>query len=125
MSQREYKFRQWYGSVSGMRYFTGDTWADAGQGIAKDIGESEVMQFTGLRDMHGREIFDGDIVQTYTPSLTSRNGLSKLNTRVIRWRETAVHVGWNIGRGRTANQGENLKYTEVIGDIYRTPELVP
>lgn len=86
-----------------------------------------LLQFTGLTDRHGKEIYVGDIVnedlakdgkwqsvgvvQFYEGSFGSRNGHD-------RFRIPALFTG-------SATEGMNLNYYEIIGNIYETPELIP
>ncbi|MEW6126742.1 MAG: YopX family protein [Acidobacteriota bacterium] len=75
----------------------------------------ELMQFTGLLDKNGSEIFEGDIVSWGS----SRNMFIKYEDRGMYefWHtetEKAHHWGiWNIH-----------KELEVIGNIYENPELI-
>lgn len=84
-----------------------------------------VMQYTGLKDKNGTEIYRGDIVNT-------PNGIYK-----VEWNQ--LHCSWGLftdsGQsknmladwvnedGSTPNQWEN-KSLEVIGNIYENPELL-
>jgi uncharacterized phage protein (TIGR01671 family) len=86
-------------------YF-GDRWSIIGQ-------TGPIMQFTGLKDKNGKEIYEGDILKDHL-------GGGKL--RAVFWNdETArfeVEKGW-IGLGKTDQTS-----SEIIGNIYENPELI-
>lgn len=118
-TQRELKFRIWDGET--MYYPSSDTvvtffngeglvrWAVyqrmGGARVADSQYESEIMQFTGLHDKNGREIYDRDIVDGY-------DGLRF----DVQWLE--YDAEWNIG-------GYDAKRMDVIGNCFENPELIP
>jgi len=65
----------------------------------------ELMQYTGLKDKNGKEIYEGDIIKH---SYRVRN-------TVIKWDDK--RAGWSMG-------GYNNDTVEVIGNIYENPELL-
>jgi len=66
----------------------------------------EIMQFTGLKDKNGKEIYEGDIIK-------NKYGVK----RVVEWKEGHNAIGFALGRASSDHR-------EVIGNIYETPELL-
>lgn len=73
----------------------------------------QLMQFTGLKDKNGKEIYEGDIVKY--PGLLG--GVVKFNDKYAGWRLhfTSCSYGMNI---------HHKNDYEIIGNIYETSELI-
>ena len=101
---REIKFRFWYKPSKEMSLAVGLEEIRTMNDQAEDKdGNLIPMQFTGLLDKNGVEIYEGDVIQ-------SRNGAKKL-------------VEWNdLFTGYKAIQSSLS--LEVIGNIYEDPELL-
>lgn len=108
---REIKFRAWDGEhmISPDcidRY--GVAWWETNSTSACS---NRVMQYIGLKDKNGKEIYEGDIVD-----LMTRSG--KLFNGVVRW----SGIGFNVDPiGYFPEYEDEL---EVIGNIYKNPELL-
>ncbi len=90
-------------------------------------GHCNLMQYTGLRDKNGVEIYEGDILQYVSPEPQEEDVPDRY---VVEW----VGFGWEatwqhahkpsyVSDGRMSLQGcdEDM---EVIGNIYENPELL-
>ena len=77
-----------------------------------------LMQFTGLKDKNGKEIFEGDIV---------RRPLFKTKHQIL-WVKVLTPFGLafetDTGRATNAVHITNLNKVEIIGNIYENPELL-
>ena len=90
------------------------------------------MQFTGLLDKSGKEIYEGDIIQSVceTVNLMSNKptGRFKTETYEVRWQEEKGKWGRWTGEKFELLSGLNksylLKWYTVIGNIYENPELL-
>lgn len=114
MGTREIKFRAW--DLKHKNYLSAESW----MGNYDDLYFGEInaifgghkdlvwMQFTGLTDIKGVEIYDGDIIRCYDTA-----------GEIVYDHEVKIP---RIYQEIWGNQ-EDAK-CEVIGDIYSTPELL-
>lgn len=122
---REIKFRAWDKAKSHMCFFGPDFDVDDDQftlsfitpaGMVPPIGDHdamkryELMQYTGLKDKSGVEIYEGDIVVGQGRGFDDR-------PLVAAWLSEAEDIGWNLVNDR------DVQY-KVIGNIYENPELL-
>jgi len=115
---REIKFRFWDGKSMTQNYTLEKLMAEAGN-VRFDLGD-EIMQYTGLKDKNGKEIFEGDVLQLakgddgaiYACVVTFNNETGAFACRKIdEDKPYSDHMyGSHIG--------------EVIGNIYENPELI-
>jgi uncharacterized phage protein (TIGR01671 family) len=90
-------------------------------------GEFALMQYTGLKDKNGKEIYEGDVVR-YKYDCDSPWAANAVGT--ISWQSTGFHLscfkgeyglvqGWLVSIPHADG-----KLLEVIGNVYENPELV-
>jgi len=83
-----------------------------------------LMQYTGMKDKNGREIYEGDIVRDF-----GFLGNEEERIGIVVWDDECVPVGFNIKpiKGKWADEmGYWWKWEEleIIGNVYENPELL-
>ena len=110
---REIKFRAWDKSGEYMV----EPFRIQNIGAVLNWKDLELMQYTGLKDRNGKEVYEGDIV-----------GVDEAVCEVI-WGSCCFMIRWpsTPTEEEVVERLSNLLYTfgfEVIGNIYENPELV-
>ncbi len=106
---REIKFRAWDKNGKVMNY--SGMWLDNTDGFLKSVNEVIVMQFTGLKDREGIEIYEGDIFEALHDF--GPGGLhEKIGTVEF---DNEKGYQWNYW---------SLSGLKVIGNIMENPELI-
>ena len=79
--------------------------------------ECELMQFTGLKDLNGKEIYEGDIITSKLYPFQDNY------CHDIYFDEAEFRVRWTMFRLSEVFEHPNHN-VEVIGNIYENPELL-
>lgn len=79
------------------------------------------MQFTGLLDKHGKEIYEGDIVRKFSFK-KPKNDHSDGQPSRVHWQPSSC--GFNLRRPFLQRDGRPSWEYEVIGNIHQNPELL-
>ena len=110
---REIKFRAW---VDGEKMIN-----DVGNNLGYYLGTKdscELMQYTGLKDKNGKEIYEGDIID---------NG-EGMELTIVEYVEDMFHLKStkypNLSKGNYRLATYVGLGCEIIGNIYENPELL-
>lgn len=90
--------------------------------VFSDCTETNLMQYTGVKDKNGVEIYDGDIIH-FPYDWFGDSG----KDFIVRWNESCcAFVREPISGSRMWGHAsrEILSMCEVVGNIYENPELV-
>ncbi len=140
---REIKFRAWdpderkmsniftFGDIhAGGQYFS----PEGCFSLEADYNDTQsiIMQYTGLKDKNGKEIYEGDIVRTDTGGTTYNGKETKKTFRYweIKWDKDGDLIDgsyapeeWMYGY-KFPHPSYEGKSMEIIGNIYENPELL-
>lgn len=112
---REIKFRFWHKEKKVM-----GSWEDAKKNCNRlsilEIDDFITMQFTGLKDKNGKEIYEGDILQGSETS-------PKYDVLMDSGRWSARYKIYK-GNGGVIQLYDREKMFEIIGNIYENKELL-
>lgn len=116
---REIKFRAWDKDLNKMDYKI--EICIAGKAYLNSYLNSidNLMQYTGLKDKNGKEIYEGDIVEGKPPEFVNYvKGEVKYGGLAFSF------VGENLFYTVTNQSVKQLNEIEIIGNIYQNPELL-
>ena len=134
---REHKYKAW--DIEKKRFWTQEEMTEIGgyyytYGVTSQEGRFELVEFTGLKDKTGKEIYEGDIV-TYSTAWkrmmeeAGSKHSGKKGKEIIVWNEFGFMTqqpeffDTNVG-GRYLWLLKNDKDLEVIGNIYSNKDLL-
>lgn len=127
--QREIKFRAWDESQKYMAY-QGTTDLETLQSFIHHFGDKQLMQFTGLKDMNGKEIFEGDIVCDNEYCTFFWRGVIKFSHGVFgaEWissaRSLSMYGSWGQKHNLRKLDDDIIENMVVVGNIHENPELL-
>lgn len=122
---REIKFRAWDAAEGQMFEVSQLNFSHDIDGfIIDDLPRQKqlrLMQYTGLKDRNGVEIYEGDVAKLHCSNNTETNisaevlyGNHSYDMRLLQ--------GWDVHK--YCGMHDCFRYAEVIGNIYENPELL-
>lgn len=122
---REIKFRAWDKETKSMIKEVWEIGLKSNYNQPWLIGDDkrtdnfELMQYTGLKDKDGKEIYEGDVVRIWADP-KDYNGYKGHNyIGVVEWDEFIL--GFILSDGHGLN---DFEFIEIVGNIYKNPELL-
>jgi uncharacterized phage protein (TIGR01671 family) len=128
MTNRLIKFRVWneyineFGFVAGPNDFK--YWSSGYGDNPDSVWPQHLNQFTGLLDKNGKEIYEGDIIRSF--SMLSGESTAVFQGVVTYKDDSFIIDGKSIHILFSAhcNLMLNLENKEIVGNIYENPELL-
>jgi uncharacterized phage protein (TIGR01671 family) len=117
---REIKFRVFYKDLAKMYYKSGlVVWRNS----IIDEGDMIPMQYTGLKDSSGKEIYESDLVKVQFRTGTY---IIKYNESLCAFALAENDFNWqhNVGHIIFGDVNDNYDEIEVIGNIHENKELL-
>lgn len=117
MSKRDIRFRAWNGKeMFGVTSYYWEEWGSCTDCLQEAMPTGEVlMQFTGLSDKFGKDIFEDDIIEIYCENDEKYKAVIKYSG--------AEFIAEDINTGGTWHYHRWHK-DAVIGNIHQNPELL-
>lgn len=114
---REIKFRTW--DKLGIRFPTTDAWYQIKDGEIELPKDTVLMQYTGMKDKNGKEIYEGDIVKPVLSGMDGEYG-------EVLWEDVncAFMIDWNKAKNLGKYDYQLQSHIEIIGNIYENSELL-
>ena len=98
-------------------------WMIDTEGYMHAAGNYELVEYTGLKDKNGKEIYEGDVVQLGAYSNCQKEWLPTHKCEV---KFTLEHGGYSVSTPYTDSHFNDFeaKHCGIIGNIHENPDLI-
>lgn len=124
---REIKFREWETYRKTMAVGIREDYDDSVgfRFLHEEAGQRILMQYAGLKDSHGNEIFEGDIIEAVFELLDDELK-TVMDAGVVVFKDYGFQVQTFEDHYEPLHEWAQLsEELKVIGNIYENPELLP
>lgn len=122
---RQYKFRAWIKKTGDMLFDVQNVQPVFGQTFKDflDVNYCELMQYTGLTDKHGVEIYEGDVINfdRHLWEIKFVHGCFRAYNLTNPEQLGAFYGPDQLSLG---SMDDHLLNVEVVGNVYENPELI-
>ena len=127
---KKYKFRAWNKAISKMLSweeviaYSNDQFHIVETVDFFEDDELEIMQYAGVKDKNGKEIYEGDIVKTKRENYIYNAGGMTETKEYIQEVKYPFFIGCGQAFGGVDGTKSIRDIVEIIGNIYENPELM-
>ena len=122
---REHKYRAWGGEPARMVYFglfESPWFPTAGSCETGPDDQTPIMEYTGLKDKNGKDVYEGDIVRIgedhWSPAFAGKAKIVEYDT------QRAFFEPFGDGDWSPVQDADEAYEFEVIGNMFENPDLL-